>query len=346
MVRIRLWQLCLFALLVSGLRTSAAFANPPATDIDFNVSMRGTGSATIHAAIYTNPANRGVTTILAVHGITETASTFKPLATAIFADSTLGRVVKRVISIDLPGHGETGFPTLPSGVHFGDLTIEDNVSVVIQSVDVLRSRNLGAQVIMGHSMGGLAVQAAQEALLSTGSSFAKHGVVGAILIAAVPNRGSVWTQPPASNVSPFLVTTPELGTYLDLPPAVAQQAGGWTTLTGQLASNTPTVAQITANEWVGAEPITTLVELTGTTPPTIRPNTRQGAFALRNGTILSVLSFSQDVLAPAVDQDDLYLYLTGNSGPLYRPIVAPDAVHSMFISNPTGLLSALCNGVL
>jgi pimeloyl-ACP methyl ester carboxylesterase len=345
MLRIRSWQLCLLATLVSVLQTSAAFANPPATDIDFDVSMRGTGSATIHAAIYTNPANCGVTTILAVHGLTETASTFQPLADAIFADSLLGRSVKRVISIDLPGHGETGFPTLPSGVRFGDLTIEDNVSVVIQSIDVLRSRNLGAQVIIGHSMGGLAVQAAQEALLSAGSSLAKHGVVGAILIAAVPNRGSVWTQPAPADLSQFLVTTDELGTYLDLPPAVAQVAGGWTNLSGQLVSNVPTVAQIAANGWVGPEPITTLVELTGTTAPAIRPNTRQGAFALRNGTILSVISFSQDVLAPAVDQDDLYLYLTGNSGPLYRPIVAPDAVHSMFMSNPTGLVSALRNGV-
>jgi hypothetical protein len=40
------------------------------------------------------------------------------------------------------------------------------------------------------------------------------------------------------------------------------------------------------------------------------------------------------------------LYLTGSSGPLYRPVVAADAVHGMNMSNPTGLLSALRNGVL
>jgi hypothetical protein len=55
------------------------------------------------------------------------------------------------------------------------------------------------------------------------------------------------------------------------------------------------------------------------------------------------------VLTPAIDQDDLYRYLTGlpSTGvTLYRPIVADDAVHSMFVSNPTGLLTALKNGVL
>jgi hypothetical protein len=72
---------------------------------------------------------------------------------------------------------------------------------------------------------------------------------------------------------------------------------------------------------------------------------RQGAFAIQNGTILSVISFSQDLLTPAIDQDDLYLYLTGTSGPLYRAVVASDAVHSMFMSNPTGMVSALHNGV-
>jgi hypothetical protein len=91
-----------------------------------------------------------------------------------------------------------------------------------------------------------------------------------------------------------------------------------------------------------------VLELTGTNPPT-RPFARQNAFALQKHTILSVLSFSQDVLAPAVDQPALYTYLTGlpsTGSTLYRPIVAADAVHSMYISNPAGLISALKNGVL
>jgi pimeloyl-ACP methyl ester carboxylesterase len=341
--RVRFRQLSFIASLLSVLASSVAFADAPHTDIDFNVSVHG-GTGSIHANIYTNPANSGATTILAVHGLTGTGENFGPLSAAIFADSILGRAVKRVIAIDMPGHGESSSPTLPSPARFTDLTIEDNVSVVIQSIDALRSRNLGAQVIMGHSMGGLEVQVAQEALLASGSSLAKHGVFGAILLGAVPNSGSVWTQPPANpNINQLIVTSDTaLGPYFNigLSPLAVQHSGSWTTLDGTLATNAPTVAQITANDWVGIEPLTTLLELAQA-----RPFARRNAFALSNGTVLSVVSFSQDVLSPAVDQDDLYLYLTGVTGPLYRPIVAPDAVHAMLISNPTGLLSALRNGV-
>jgi hypothetical protein len=75
----------------------------------------------------------------------------------------------------------------------------------------------------------------------------------------------------------------------------------------------------------------------------------QNAFTLTNGTILTVISGSQDVLTPAVDQPVLYTYLTGlpsTGATLYRPVVADDAVHSMFVSNPTGMLDAFENGVI
>jgi pimeloyl-ACP methyl ester carboxylesterase len=340
---VRIWQVLLTACLMSASSGSVAFAVD--SDIQFNVTVRGTGSATIHAEVYGNPANRGVTTVLAVHGLTGTATTWKPLASAMFADSVLGKAVKRVIAIDFVGHGLSTLPTLPAGTRFGDLLIEDNVSVLIQSIDKLRAMNLAPQVVLGHSMGGLAIQAAQETLLASNSSLAKKGIVGAILLSAVPNRGSVWTQPPPSNPAPYLVTTTELGTYLDLPAAVAQQGATWRTLNGTLVPNVPSVATIENNDWVGIEPLSTIVELTGTTAPVIRPFARQNAFATNNGTVLLVISASQDVLTPAVDQDDLYLYLTGQSGPLYRQVVATDAVHGMNMSNPTGLLAALRNGV-
>jgi pimeloyl-ACP methyl ester carboxylesterase len=342
---VRIWQLVLTACLMSALTASVAAAAD--SDVYFDVSVRGTGSATIHAKVYNNPANRGATTVLAVHGLTGTATTWQPLSAAMFADSTLGRAVKRVVAIDFVGHGLSSVPTLPAGVKFGDLLIEDNVSVLIQAIDKLKTLNLGAQVILGHSMGGLAIQAAQETLLASNSSLAKKGILGAILLSAVPNRGSVWTQPPPSDPTPYLVVNnPTLGVYLDLPPAAAQQAATWRTLTGALVPNVPSVQTIDTNDWVGIEPLKTIVELTGTTAPAWRPFARQGAFKTQNGTLLVVISASQDILTPAVDQDDLYLYLTGSSGPLYRPVVAADAVHGMNMSNPSGLLAALRNGVL
>jgi pimeloyl-ACP methyl ester carboxylesterase len=158
------WLLAGLPLFVSSPALAA-----PHSDLSFNVSLRGTGSASIHADVYTTPKNLGVT-ILAVHGYTERGSMWAPLTDAIFADNILGLAVKRVVAIDMPAHGGSGIPSLPSPTTFGDLLIEDNVSVVIQSIDALRGLGYGPQVIMGHSMGGLEVQASQEALLAQSSS--------------------------------------------------------------------------------------------------------------------------------------------------------------------------------
>ncbi len=333
---------------LSSLVSSVSLAAPSHEDLSFDVSLRGTGSVSIHADVYNNPNDVGVT-ILAVHGYTERGSMWAPLTDAIFADNILGFAVKRVIAIDMPAHGGSGIPSLPSPTTYGDLLIEDNVSVVTQSIDVLCGLGKAPQVIMGHSMGGLEVQASQEALLAQNSSLADHGVFGAILIDAVPARGTQWTQLFSPDVTPFIVTDPVLGTIVSIPAADAPFGGGFTTLAGTIPSDTPSSATFVANNWSSPEPITTTVELVGTSPPLWRPFVRQNAFALNNGTVLTVISGSQDVLTPIVDQPALYTYLTGlpSTGlTLYRPVVADDAVHSVYISNPTEVVAALKNGII
>jgi pimeloyl-ACP methyl ester carboxylesterase len=320
-----------------------------ATDVSFNVAIRGTGTSTIHGHVYTNPAKCSGANVLAVHGLSGTGLYFGPLAQAIFADSRLGRAVKRIIAIDMPGHGESTFPSnLPDGLLFGDLTIDDNVGVVVQSIDALRSLGLGPRVVVGHSMGGLEVQAAQQALLSAGSSYAAHGVFGAVLLAPVPPHGQQWVRPASGDPTPFIVNDPTLGSYFFLPPAVWIQAGTFTTLSGQVVANAPTADQSAA--YVGPEPLTTLIQLVEAPEPlpdggsfTIpRPTVSAGAFALKHGTPLVLASFSQDVLVPAVNLEPLYVYLTGDTHDvLYRPVVADDAVHGMLISDPVGMLDAI-----
>jgi pimeloyl-ACP methyl ester carboxylesterase len=349
--RARIIKLAGLSAVLSALVSTTALASPPPAheDLSFNVSLRGTGSVSIHADVFNNPANCGALTIMAVHGFTERGSMWEPLSSAIFADGALGLAVKRIIAIDMPAHGGSGVPSLPSPLLFGDLLIEDNVSVVIQSIDALKAMGKGAQIVMGHSMGGLEVQASQEALLAQNSSLAKHGVFGAILVDAVPARGTQWTQLVTPDVTQFIVNDPTLGTIVNVPAAIEPFAGGFTTLSGSIAPNTPTPATFTANNWVGPEPITTAAELIGTSAPLWRPAVRQNAFCLANATVLTVIAGSQDVLTPIVDQGILYTYLTGlpSTGlTLYRPVIADDAVHSLYISNPTELLAALSNGVI
>jgi pimeloyl-ACP methyl ester carboxylesterase len=321
-----------------------------ATDVSFNVAIRGTGTSTIHGHIYTNPANSKGANVLAVHGLSGTGFYFGPLAQALFADAGLSRAIKRIVAIDMPGHADSTYPSnLPDGLLFGDLTIDDNVSVVVQAIDALRSRGLGPKVVIGHSMGGLEVQGAQQALLSAGSSLAAHGVLGAILLAPVPPHGQQWVRPPSGDPTPFIVNDPTLGSYLSLPPAIWIQAGTFTNLAG-LVADAPSVDQVTNGRYVGPEPLTTLLQLIEATVPlpdggsfTLqRPTVSGGAFAPSHGTPLALVSFSQDVLVPAVNLGPLYEYLTGDTHDvLYSPVVADDAVHGMLISNPTGMLDAI-----
>ena len=318
--------------------------------VKFAVTLRGTGQVTINATVYRNPRARSGANVMAVHGLSETGFTYRPLAETIFSDRRLSSRVKHVIAIDMPGHGDSGFPTnLPNGARFGELTIDDNVSVLIQSLDALRQKRLAPRIVIGHSMGGLEVQAAQQALLSQGSSFAQRGVFGAVLLAPVPPHEQLWNQPPPADLTPFIVNDPVLGSFLQIPPQVfIGQAFG--TLSGTIAPNAPTPEEVAAERYVGPEPLTTVLQLVEATVPLPgggtftfqRPTVNAGAFSIRNGTLASVVSFSQDFLVPAGDLDDLYRHLTGdNRNLLYRPVTADDAVHAMYISNPEGMLDAI-----
>src|SRR5688572_22850983 len=150
----------LVALLVSSLATSATAQQ----SIQFDVAVTG-GTAPVSATVYENPNAFLGATVLAVHGFTETAAAWEPLADALFSHPATAWRIKRVIAIDLPGHGHSQIPVLANGL-FGNLSIYDNVGVVIQTIDTLRARGLGPNVVMGHSMGGLEIAAAQGQLLA------------------------------------------------------------------------------------------------------------------------------------------------------------------------------------
>lgn len=318
------------------------------SSLQLEVTLRGTSPVQIHAHVWDGGA-RGGATVLAVHGLSETGATYGPLANAIFQDRGLRRRIRRVIAIDQPGHGESGVPDAATGLRFGDLAIEDYVGVVIDSIRALRSQRMAPSVLIGHSMGGLEVQVVQDTLLAQGTSLARLGVRRAILLAPVPPHGQPWTVPMSGDLSPFVMTTPELGTFLQVPPLVfiAQSFG---TPAGTLVANAPTEQEVTDAGYVGAEPLSLVLQLVeapvqlpdGTTFMPARPSVRERAFAARNGTLLELASFSLDPLVPAADLAQLYPYLTGDArNRLYTPVVADDAAHSMFVSNPETVLDAL-----
>ena len=121
-------------------------------------------------------------------------------------------------------------------------------------------------------------------------------------------------------------------------------------ITGTVATDAPTAAQVQAAGYVGAEPLSSVLELIGASVPTPdggtvtlqRPSAKAGSLAAEHGTLTTIVSFSEDVLVPAQYLGPLYEYLTGDKHDrLYKPVVAPDAVHEMLIANPGGLLDAI-----
>lgn len=311
-------------------------------NIQLNVNVTG-GVAPVNVTVYENP-NAGplAATVLAVHGFTETAAMWVPLKDALFAHPATKKRVKRLIALDLPGHGKSPIPTLASGL-FGNLTIYDNVSVVLQTIDNLRSRGIGPRIVIGHSMGGLTIAAAQEQLLASGSKLSAKGVYRAILFAPVP-VANIAGWAPSSSPLPESYYRFDNGTYIVLDAVGAIGGGGFSTRASLPGAPVITPAAFTLNfaNLIGAEPQLTAGQLVGAIPGLPRPSARQGAFApLQHGTLLTVVGFSEDILTPVSVQPALYEHLIGRRGLLYQEVVAPDAVHSMVITNPSGVLDQL-----
>ncbi len=335
------WRTRAVAAIVATLLTLVVSAHAAAQDtIEFDAAVAG-GTATVSLTVHENPVQTPWgRTVLAVHGFTETAAMWEPLAEALFEHVATRYRINRVIALDLPGHGNSPIPplgTLGEGRDFGTLTIYDNVAVVIQAIGFLDTQGIGPRTVVGHSMGGLAVQSAQETLLSSGSSLADLGVTRAVLLAPVPVAEiTEWTA--AGGELPAEYYRFDNGTYIVLDALGAQFGGGFTTLAGEVI---PEAFALDYSTLIGAEPITTAGQLVGAIPELPRPSAQEGAFALRNGTYLTVIGFSEDVLTPAALQPALYQHLLGRNGFGYQEVVAPDAVHAMVITNPAGMLDQL-----
>ena len=344
-----LWG-CMRATVAEDADTAATTENElQTTDVSFDVTLLGSGSATIHATVYENAASPpGGMNVLAVHGWCGTSLGWKPLAKAILGDGGLRHAIKRIVAIDQVGHGDSSFPAdLPNGAKFGHLQIGDNANVLVQSIDALRKLGLSPRMLLAHDLGGLEVQAAQQTLLASGSSLAAHGVTGAVLLAPVPAQGQSWLAPAFadgaggfSELTALVVTDPELGSYLPVPqPQAATSQIEYTTTSGERVPQAPTTAQALAADYIGPEPYLVSLQMVLALP---RPSVSAGVLSAAHGTPTSILSFSEDSVVPAADAKELYEYLTADArGTLYRSIVAHDAVHNMLVSDPAGLIDAL-----
>ncbi|UXI70144.1 alpha/beta hydrolase [Tahibacter amnicola] len=300
-----------------------------------DVPLRPGVAVTLSATVFqSQPACLPSQTVLALHGLAHTAATYEPLARTVFATPLAARAVCRVVALDLPGHGLSGLPT---GLRFGELTLDDYVAALDGALPRLRARGMHVRALVGHSMGGEVIVLAQQALANRGTSLrAAHGVAGVLLLAPALPRPMAWSLADsgaaAQVLGPFIGEDPVLGPVVRIPEP-AWTALFFTNASGTVVPGTP--ANPHQRGYIAAESLFAGAQLTGTAP-FVRPSVAAGLFAANRGTALGVVSFSDDVFLPPAEIAALHTHLTAStSGMGHVTVTDPAAVHDMYLSNPS-----------
>jgi pimeloyl-ACP methyl ester carboxylesterase len=323
------------------------------------VSLPGGGIVDIQVNNYENPNNNaGNKALLAVHGLAHTGATFELLANELFKKTGKDKV-DRVLALNFPGRNGSG---LPSNLQFGNLTVEDYTAVLLGILDQL-AKQIKLESIVGHSMGGLIVQTAQNSLRSAGTSLQKeYGIANVYLLAPAIPDPLPWLfadSGAASAIAAALVRfdDPILGDYLQLlsNDAAEQERllGIWlavffTDSSGEFVAGTPFTTALESN-YVSNEALRMVLQLLGF-DELMRPSVDPGIFNEGVQKCFRLVTFSEDLAIPnenlLQEHEDLAEFLTGNARSANVILVdAPDAVHDMYIANPAEVAQAItsCN---
>ena len=138
---------------------------PAAADDDFfsydlvfpDVELRPDVTADINVLVLQNSdkeCRRGKT-LIALHGLANTANTWRPLAAELFSDNPIGPEVCRILAINLPGRGYSSLPKGEAGLSFGELTLNDHTQAVIGILDTSSSGRISSRNHHGAQPGGV-----------------------------------------------------------------------------------------------------------------------------------------------------------------------------------------------
>lgn len=272
-----------------------------------------------------------------LHGGGFTAEGWRPFATALGEDGC-------VLALDFPAHGAS---SLPVGMAFTDLLLDDYVTMAIAVLDRLdEDVDLEPRTIAGHSQSGVVLQMLQQRLLDQGISLKKRfGIREAILVASDFPAEVPWTfgdNGGAAAIAPFMVNDPVLGLILQIP-APAWPAFFFTNLNGVVIAGAPTPAEIEANGWVSpGEPAQAINQLLGAGIFPQRPSIDADIFSKKNKTRLRTVAYAGDGFILISDSIGLHRYLSGDDQDSCMVAVTdPETVHATHMSHPERLIAAL-----
>jgi pimeloyl-ACP methyl ester carboxylesterase len=277
-----------------------------------------------------------------VPGLAHTAASTTRFAEAVLAARGPGPDVCAVYAIDLPGHGSS---SLPTGLLFGDLDVEDHAAAVRQVLAALDARHVRIDTVVGHSMGGLIVQVLQAGLLAEGGSLREDfGVRHAVTLASSPPAevralacGGGGPGADLSGLAQFVLASPTLGGYLALPELI-WRALFFSDRQGALVPTAPDLAAVLAMSSIDS--LAALLQVVDL-PPLGAPSVPAGLFD-GSGTDLTVVAFAEDPLGDVDGQRCLYEHLTGDDTDEGLVVFdGPLAVHDAHVAAPSDLVQAL-----
>ena len=319
----------------------------------FRVELRPGVVSTIESIYVVNLRHpSGGKTLLAVPGMGLTASSYEPLVEKLFAADSqkTDDVFSAAVLVDFPGHGGSSLPkSEPSAAPllFGNLTLQDYVNTVLGVLDQLKYLQITPDTLVGHCMGGILIQMAQQQLIARNSDLrTAYGITEVVMIAPDPPgqiQGS-RSDPSAFNLAKFTVPNdPVLGTYISLFPQFIMNMW-FRNMAGAYVPGAP-LEYFKDPSPIANESMMVLLEIFGQPPFAGRPMVNPRIFG-SGGTWLTLVAFSQDAFYSPQGQLSTYSYLTGDpsagaySGMRFFYVDRPDAVHGMYYSNPAGMLSA------
>lgn len=329
-------RICLPLLLIVLALPAAVQADEPAVGSSLllpQIEVRPGVTMDVHVTVW-GDVTEGDCQFL-VTGFHHASPSWGPYAEALPAGSC-------ALALDLPGRP---LSSVPAGIVFGELTMEDDVTVVLETLARLRDvYDVEPKTIVGHSMGGGLVQRAQQRLLDAGSSLEKSfDIKEAVLLASVSPAGLPFFLADSGAadalLSAFVQVDPQLGAVVVMPTFV-WPALFFTNLAGEVAPGTPTPAEMDVAGYSGfAEPLFVALQLVGA-GGLERVQVEPGAFA--EDVRLRLLVYAEDTLVPVFDGDDLYRHLTGDDAfGCFAVVQGAHAVHDLHVSSPATVVAML-----
>ncbi len=314
------------------------------SSMTINVEFRPGVTADINVLVYENPLSRGRGKVgYAGAGFAHGAASYENLIAALFKKN---KDISMIFVPDLPGHGNS---SMPKGMLFGDLTLQDYANIdrlVLEGLtknEELRKHGIKIDFAIFHSQHGLTAAMTQEQV-----NLKKYGIKDVILIAPAPPQQVNWSLlnwlDPYSFL-PYLVADNN-GMYFMLQPD-AWVGFFFTKPDGTLNPELPSLEEI--NRYNAKAPVTTTLQLVGLeivsfNPPafrvnnSLRPYVSEGVF--EKGPRLWIIAYGDDSIVGKRDIEVTNSILMGMKRAIKNIITIPGAVHDYHLTGSGSVVVA------